>query len=555
MALNIKKKLIPGGMRLRNRTSDLQIGMGKPDYWLLAIVATILVLGTVMVYSASFVTAESNDLGAAYYLWRHLLWLVIGFAGAAVLSIIDYHHLRRYSTPAMGAVMFLLVLVLFLPETFSPTRFGAKRWLSPLGGSSDFSFQPSELCKVILIIYAAHWLTSKGDKVRTFLRGVIPFAITVGAVVGLVLLEPDMGTALIISSIGIFMFFIAGSSLLHMIIFLTTATGASYALITFESYRASRLQAFFDPFADPSGNTLHTFRNLVALGGGGIFGTGLGASRQKFMWLPNVFTDSIFAVIGEELGLVGASLTVLLFVALAWRGMRIAAHAPDHFGRLIASGATIYIVVQAFLNMAVITNLVPFTGIPLPLISYGGTSLSVTLLAIGLLVNVSRQQISDPRLLMAEEMRVEERRRRELLREQRQADRERREAQHKLQEAERHEKEREELSAAAKRWHEERAKQREAQYWEEHARQAQERRKARAESNAARRREEEMERQAELQPEEAELPPEAVYSFKSYQVGTPGKVVSDGTGQPKPSLRKPRRDWAKVYEARRNRKD
>ncbi len=558
MAQDIKSRLLTRGFSFnfrRARAKTLRVEQGKPDYWLMAIIAMLLVLGLVMVYSSSFVTAEFNSGNPAYYLWRHLLWLVIGSIGATITALIDYHKFRRFSTWGMIAVMSLLLAVLVLPSSMAPSRFGAKRWISPLGSESDFSFQPSEAAKMMLILYAAHWLSSKGDKVRNFYYGMVPFALTIGAMIALIMGEPDLGTSLVVGCIGLGMFFIAGANVVHMLAAMGIAVAAFFVLATTASYRLARLAAYSDPFADTTGVSWHTVGNLLALGQGGLFGTGLGASRQKFLWLPNVFTDSIFAVIGEELGLVGAGLVVFLFVGLGWRGMRIAAHAPDGFGRLIAAGVTISVVCQALINIAVIASLIPFTGIPLPLMSYGGTSLAVSMTALGFLINISRHQVSDPRLLLAEERRQEERQRRELLREQRQADRDRQEAQLKLLEAEQIEHDR---SAGAARHHNSLSS---VEYWQERARQRLERHHHGTEQ-AAQLAAPEIELpglpapvQADKVAEIVALPSVATESFLRFQSSAakaPEGEVEAETG--KLALRKPRRDWAKAYEQRRSRK-
>ncbi len=546
--------------RVDKSKSESEVEAGKPDYWLMAIVAMLLVLGTVMVYSASFVTAEFASGNPAFYLWKHLMGLGLGLMGCTFFSLFDYHRLRRFSILGMIIVLLFLTFVLVMPKEWSPSRYGAKRWFTPFGEDNIIQFQPSELAKIMLILYAAHWLSSKGDKVRNFYYGLVPFALTIGALIALIMGEPDLGTSLVIGAIGLGMFFIAGSNILHMVSGAGIAGVAFYVLSKAASYRNDRWAAFQNPFNDPSGASWHTQGNLIALGAGGPFGAGLGASRQKFFWLPNVFTDSIFAVIGEELGLVGASVVVILFLALGWRGMQIAAHAPDGFGRLIASGVTIYVVGQAFLNIAVITNLVPFTGIPLPLISFGSTSLAMTMSALGLLINVSRQQVADPRLLLAEEQRVAERQRRELYREQRQAERERRDAQRKLIEAERAERERQEIIQASQQWHAGRARQVVSDYWQERATQAQARRVSQVEATQTRLREREEIHLEQPRPRtpEVELPPVATESFLSYHNEKNEKssgLKPDGIEAHKPRLRKPRRDWAKAYEVRRNQKD
>ncbi len=596
------------------RIQSIKSRLGRPDFGLVAIIGLLLVLGTVMVYSSSFVTAEYYGQSPSYYLFRHLLWLGIGLVGCVVASLVDYHKLRNFSTGLMIVAMGLLLAVLVLPAQFAPARNDAKRWLTPTG-SDEFQFQPSEIAKVILILYAAHWLSSKGEKVSNFYYGVIPFAITIGAMIALVMGEPDLGTSLVIGCIGLSMFFIAGASIMHMIVGFITAAGAFAVFSVTASYRLARLKAYSDPFADPTGLGYHTTGNLMALGSGGLFGTGLGAGRQKFLWLPNAYTDSIFAVLGEELGLVGATIVLVLFLALAWRGAKVASHAPDGFGRLIAAGTTIYVTSQALINIAVISNLIPFTGIPLPLISYGGTSLSVTLTGLGLLLNVSRQQVADPQVLVNEELRNEERRKRELLREQRMADRERVAAQRKLYEAEHAEKERLtnkerfDLGGAFRRWQEHRDQpqreqppkpevpvgkiqkverlfepleeekpevtrfsefqkrresvQRTVASWKEQEqkearwKQAQEaaRAKLRPQSKPVVSVEPEPEPEDMVSTPELDLPPVAAQSYLSFKTGIERDVKLSGSDSPKPKLQKPRRDWAKMYEARRNRKD
>lgn len=600
--------------------------VGRPDFALIAIIGVLLVLGTVMVYSSSFVTAEYYGQSPSYYLFRHLLWLGVGMVGCVVATLVDYHKLRSYSTYLMIIAMGLLLAVLVLPAQFAPARNDAKRWLTPTG-SDDFQFQPSEIAKVILILYAAHWLSSKGEKVSNFYYGVIPFAITIGAMIALVMGEPDLGTSLVIGCIGLAMFFIAGASVMHMIVGLLSAGGAFAVFSVTASYRLSRLKAYTDPFADPTGLGYHTTGNLMALGGGGLFGTGLGAGRQKFLWLPNAYTDSIFAVLGEELGLVGASAVVFLFVALAWRGGKVAAHAPDGFGRLIAAGTTVYVVSQALINIAVISNLVPFTGIPLPLISYGGTSLAVTMTGLGLLLNVSRQQVADPQVLVNEERKAEERLQRELLREQRMADRQRTAAQHKLLEAENVEKERTlnkdrfDLAGAFRHWQESRNQpkadardflpmpevplgkiqkveriielpvateeakekpiiarpndfqkrrenlQKTLDAWREQDQKTAKWKNAQEAARAKLRQpspkpalpepEDLPQPQAQIEKvaSETDLPPVATESFLNYKPGIEKEMKLGKADFEKPKLQKPRRDWAKMYEARRNRKD
>jgi cell division protein FtsW len=537
-----------------------QTEQGRADYWLLAVVACLLILGTILVYSASFVTAARSDGNPSYYLWRHLLWVGLGLAGGFVMFQVDYHRWRRITTVYMMVVLALLLAVLMLPSQFAPNIAGARRWIA-LSSDSNWLLQPSELAKLALILYGAHWLSSKGDKVKNFYYGLVPFALTVGFLIALIMGEPDLGTSLVIGAIGVTMFFVAGANLLHMFVGLGVSGGAFYVLATTASYRLNRIAAYKDPFSDPTGLGYHTSQALLGLGSGGVFGVGLGMSRQKFMWLPTVFTDSIFAVIGEELGLIGTSLVVILFLAFAWRGFQIAVHAPDGFGRLIASGVTIYVVAQAFLNIAVVTNLVPFTGIPLPFISYGGSSLSVTLVALGLLLNVSRHQVANPHLAEIEERRSQERQERDFQREQRQVQREQREAAKKLQEEKRASEQAEELAQAQKRWYERTRAEREAERQREEAE-----REARRQQVEQERLREEIERGAaavrrkqaqqrppvpadnfEEQARKGELPDLATRSYLDYRSDKNRVTVDENQEHLRPKLRRPRRDWAKAY--------
>ena len=389
---------------------------GVADYGLMSVTLILLIIGVVMVYSASFVDASQRYDDPAYFLWRELLWVGLGVAGMLVLSRIDYHRWRSWSIALMVVTLGMLLGVLVLPAPFSVMINGSKRWLHVF---LFFDIQPSEFAKFAIILYGAHWLSSKGEKVRRFTYGLIPFAITVGILIALVMGEPDLGTSVVLGMMGLVMFFVAGANLLHLVGGLSLAGISFYIFVHTAAYRLDRLKAYDNPWSDPLGVTYHTANALIALGSGGLFGRGLGGSIQKYLWLPEVQTDSIFAVLGEELGLVGAVGVLTLFVLLGWRGFRIALHAPDGFGRLVATGITTYIVGQTMLNIAVITNTVPFTGIPMPFISYGGASMIVTLCAVGILLNISRQAVVDPAALEREQKMVDERENREWERQQR----------------------------------------------------------------------------------------------------------------------------------------
>lgn len=359
-----------------------------PDLILLGVSLVLLVLGVEMVYSASFVVAQQEFNDATYFLSKQVMWAVIGFVALVVLMTLDYHVLEKVALPLMLVAVAAMLLVLV--PGMGVESYGATRWLKLPGPLPPI--QPSEFAKLALIIYMSHWLARKGARVREFTYGLIPFATILVVVTGLIMLQPDMGTSLVVVGTAACIFFAAGANLFH---FITASAGgvAAFAyLVMSEGYRSERLQAFRDPWADPQDTGWHTIQTLIALGSGGTTGLGLGASRQKFYWVPNAHTDAIFAIIGEELGLLGTAGVILLFVLFAWRGFHIAFRAPDAFGRLLATGVTCMVLVQAVMNMAVVTNTVPYTGITLPFVSFGGSSLLVCMAGVGVLLSVSRHE-------------------------------------------------------------------------------------------------------------------------------------------------------------------
>lgn len=359
---------------------------GPIDRWILAPILAMAMLGIVMIYSSSFAEAFQFKGSASYYLVKQLQWLVIGSIALFVCSRTDYHRWRRLSVPLMIVALTGLALVIVAPPSISPAIWGARRWII----AGPFQAQPSEFAKLAFIIYAADWLSQKGEKVRNLWYGLIPFGIILGLIVGLIMLEPDMGTSLVFACVGMAMFFVAGAHLLQLFGGVSLAAMAFCALVVSASYRMNRLTIFLHPWSDPDHLGYHPIQSLLALGSGGFAGLGLGVSRQKFSWLPAAHTDSIMAVIGEELGFVGSVLVLAMVVTLAVRGFGLALRSRDSFGALLATGITAWIVGQSALNVAVVTLVVPFTGIPLPFISYGGSSLAVLLAAVGVLLNVSR---------------------------------------------------------------------------------------------------------------------------------------------------------------------
>lgn len=355
---------------------------GKIDSWLLITVLALLCIGLVMVYSASsFLAARYFDDASAIF-QRQLLWVVLGIIAMLVMMRVDYRQWRRFSLIGMAVVLPLLIVVL----KFGVTLYGASRWLA---FGSFFSFQPSELTKLVLALYIADWLARKGNQVGTFLYGLAPFVILVGVVLGLVLLENDMGTTMIIAGFATMMFFTAGANITQFLLAMACG-GLIFLKEAFKGYRYYRLTGFLDPFKNVTSINLQLYQSLVALGSGGLFGLGLGASRQKTGYLPLPYTDSIFAIIGEELGFLGCAVIVMLFLFLAFRGFRLARQTQDIYGALLATGITTWLVLQAMINVAATTGSIPFTGVPLPFISFGGSSIVVSLAAVGVLLNISR---------------------------------------------------------------------------------------------------------------------------------------------------------------------
>lgn len=370
----------------QQRLAQLEMSLprvaGKIDSWLLIIVLALLCIGVVMVYSASSFLAASYQGDASYYFQRELMWVGLGIVAMLVTMRIDYRYWRRLSLFGMAIILPLLVIVL----KFGVSAYGASRWLA-IG--SFFEFQPSELTKLILALYIADWLARKGNQVSSFLYGLAPFVILVGIVLGLVLLENDMGTAIIIAGIAVAMFFTAGANIAQFLLALACG-GLIFLKEALKGYRYYRITGFLDPFKDIMSINLQLYQGLLALGSGNWLGLGLGASREKTGYLPFPYTDSIFSIIGEELGFIGCALIVVLFLFLAFRGFRLARRTQDLYGALLATGITTWLILQAFINIGANTATVPYTGVPLPFISFGGSSVVVSLAAVGILLSISR---------------------------------------------------------------------------------------------------------------------------------------------------------------------
>jgi cell division protein FtsW len=352
----------------------------KYDYLLIIAVAALLIAGLMMVYSATFALGYQLYEQPTYFFIRQLLWMGVGLLAMIIIARIEYHVWRRWSIPLMAGALLLLGLVLAVGSD----RFGGQRWL--LNGS----IQPGEIAKLAVIIYIADWLSSKGERIRHVTYGLVPFAILLGFVTGLIMLQPDFSTAVLIATTAIAMFFIAGGDIWQMIASGILGGTTFAVLITRSEYRLARVISFLNPTGDHLGGNYQVRQILIALGSGGITGLGLGDSRQKFGYIPASHTDGIFAILGEELGLIGCLVVIGLFAFLAYRGFRVALASPDAFGTVLAAGLTCSLIFQALINIAVVTALAPVTGVPLPFISFGGSSLVVSMMAIGLLLAISR---------------------------------------------------------------------------------------------------------------------------------------------------------------------
>ncbi len=366
----------------------------KPDYLLLAIVGALTALGLVMVYSASFVEAYTNHANQHYYVLRQLIGTIIGVLGLLIAQRIDYRFWRTYSVHIMGLALLLLFLVLILPASMTEVN-ESRSWIRFGSGVFGlFSIQPAEVAKLAMIIYFADWLSRRSAKLGNVTYGLVPFAVMLGLVCGLVMLQPDLGTTVVIVLIGGVIYFAAGANLWHIFGAAGLGAAAFWLLVNVMGWRNYRIEAFRDPWKYYDSFGYQPIHALYALGSGGVFGMGLGQGRQKFQWLPQAYTDTIYAIIGEELGLIGALAVLVAFAMIAYRGYRIAGRAPNPFAALVAVGITSWITLQALINIAVTTSLIPFTGLTLPFLSYGSTSLITCLIGIGILLNISRHMHS-----------------------------------------------------------------------------------------------------------------------------------------------------------------
>jgi len=358
----------------------------QSDHPLIFIVFFLVAFGLVILSSASVVLSQDISGQSYYYLKHQLIYgLGIGIIAFLVAQKIPYHYWQKIAFPLI--ILSIVLLVLTLVPQLNYSHGGAKRWIS-LG---FFQMQPFEFVKITFILYLSALLSRKGDKNEVLKQSLIPFLVVIGIISTLVMLQPNMSAMIMTALLASLLYFLAGTNIFLIIstIFVLGFVGF-FALIKTAPYRMNRLTVFLNPEIDPQGIGYQINQALLAIGSGGLFGLGLGHSIQKWKYLPEVIGDSIFAIIAEEFGLIGASAIIILFIILAWRGLRIAKNAPDKFGFLVASGITGWFFFQAFINMAAISGLMPLTGMPLPFVSYGGSALVASLIGVGILINISK---------------------------------------------------------------------------------------------------------------------------------------------------------------------
>ncbi|HJV32344.1 MAG TPA: stage V sporulation protein E [Bacillales bacterium] len=355
-----------------------------PDFILLIITLTLLAVGLIMVYSASAVWAEYKFHDAFFFAKRQMLFAGVGIAAMFFIMNISYWTWRTWAKAILIVCFVLLVLVL-IPGVGN-VRNGSRSWI----GVGAFSIQPSEFMKLAMIAFLAKYLSENQKLITLFRKGLVPSLALVFTAFAMIMLQPDLGTGTVMIGTCIVMIFVAGARISHFVGLGLLGVAGFVGLIASAPYRMKRITSFLDPWQDPLGSGFQIIQSLYAIGPGGLFGLGLGESRQKFFYLPEPQTDFIFAILSEELGFIGGTFIILLFALLLWRGIRIALGAPDLYGSLLAIGIIAMVAIQVMINIGVVTGLMPVTGITLPFLSYGGSSLTLMLVAIGVLLNISR---------------------------------------------------------------------------------------------------------------------------------------------------------------------
>ncbi len=355
------------------------------DHTILVLAVALTCFGLVMVYSSSSVMAAGKYQDGFHFLKRQGLFAMAGFALLAGFMRFDYHRWRQLAVPGLLCSAIALILVL-VPGVGAQVN-GACRWIRLPG----FNFQPAEAVKLAMVVYVANSLAKKQDKVKTFKLGILPYMLVLSLLLGLLLLQPDLGSAMTLAIVAGLMLMVAGTRISHLLYFVLLSLPFLYYAMWHVAYRRRRLMTFLDPWQDPTDAGFQIIQSLIAFGTGGLFGNGLGEGKQKLYYLPEAHTDFIFSVVGEELGFAGVLVITAMFLVLVLRGLRTSLQAPDDFGRHLAFGITALIGLEAFINIAVVMGLLPTKGLALPFVSYGGTSLLVTMAAVGILLNISSQ--------------------------------------------------------------------------------------------------------------------------------------------------------------------
>jgi len=362
------------------------------DYWILITVLLLLALGICMVYSASSYYALRKFNNKEYFLIRQLTWAAVGIVAMLIFSRLDYRKIARLS-PIMILVSIILLILVRIPGIGSNVN-DSWRWFN----FGFASFQPSEMAKLSLILFFSFSLSKKTDVLQSFWRGFVPYLLIIGIIDALLMLEPHFSGTILITAVAVIIMFSAGAKIWHFLVVSLLALPLGVYLALSEEYRLKRILTFLDPFADPTDSGYQIVNSLYAIGSGGLFGKGIGQSVQKNLYIPEPHNDFIFSILAEELGFLGSVTVLLLFLVLIWRGIRIAMHAADTLGSLIAVGMTSLIAVQVIVNVAVVTSSIPNTGMPLPFFSYGGSSLAFLLVGVGILLNISRHMDNQYRI-------------------------------------------------------------------------------------------------------------------------------------------------------------
>ncbi|MEE8478835.1 MAG: putative lipid II flippase FtsW [Candidatus Neomarinimicrobiota bacterium] len=359
----------------------------EPANIIIYLVTTLLVIGTIMIYSATSARAVGSLNPINLTFLKHILWVVFAIIGMLTMMKLDYYYIQKYSKLILVIALALLIIVL-IPGIGTTTN-GASRWIR-IG--SYFGFQPSEFAKLAMIIFMSSYIATKQEKMANFTKGFLIPVVLIGLVSLLILKEPDLGTAIFVSLISFILIIVGGTRIVYVVFTLMAAAPHIYSIIyKIQAYQKARLLAFLDPWKDPEGIGYQIIQSWIALGSGGLTGLGLGESRQKLFFLPESSSDFIFSIIGEELGFIGTTGIIIIFALLAWQGMRVCRSAPDMLGFSLALGITLSITLQSAINIAVATGAMPTTGLPLPFISAGGSSLLLSSIGIGILLNIAKK--------------------------------------------------------------------------------------------------------------------------------------------------------------------